>query len=210
MKPFLTCTLFCFVTCLVAQIPKGKIMSEVGLRFDYNQRIVDSKPAQIGGNLENKQSTFNITNNHRYFYKSNVFASIGLGYQHSEADDDYYANAYNVGVGIGALKNISKSFMIGLEFSLGITKNWAYRIKNGIEEESGNSTSKSVGLTPQLLFQVHPKILVFTTFGNLTYDYTSYKYDKGFIFTNFIALNLSPRFWNYGFIFLWGKSKEKT
>jgi hypothetical protein len=210
MKSFLTCAFFCFAACLFAQIPKGKIMSEVGLSFDYYQRIVDSKPILIGGNSQNKQSTFNIFNNHRYFYKNNVFTSIGFGYQHSQADDEYKTKGYNVNIGIGALKNISKAFLISIEFNLGMSKNLSYRYKNSIEIETGSSISKFAILTPQLLYQVHPKILIFTTFGNIGYDYTSYKFDTGFTFTNRINLNLSPRFWNYGFIFLWGKSKEKT
>jgi hypothetical protein len=212
MKPFLTCAFFCFATCLFAQIPKGKIMSEVGLNYTLSQQRDDFNVLIVGGASTTQVSNFSIFSTNRYFIKTNVYVSLGVEFSNSFSSNSFSSNStskYDISLGLGALRSIGSKFYLGTDLNVGLSKNF-YTDDNNRKNVNTNSFKQYfLNIKPQLYYHVHPKFLLFTGFGQVEYNYSSY-FTNGYTFKNTFRLDLSPRFWNYGFIFLWGKSKEKT
>ncbi len=209
MKPFLTCALFCFASCLFAQIPKGKIMSEVGLNFQLDQYRYDLTPQYVGFSSTEKTSNFNVLTTNRFFFKENTYLSLLLGYSNSSNGTTNDGEGFNASIGIGALRSLGSKFYIGIDFNIGVGKNFIQYYDNSRRLVFRDQTIEYfANIKPQLYYHIHPKFLIFTGFGQAEYSYSSY-YGSLSVRNSFNIL-LSPRFWNYGFIFLWGKSKEKT
>jgi hypothetical protein len=214
MKLFSTFLILCLTSMLVAQIPKGKIMSEVG--FNFSNSVYGYKTNDI----KSKNITFNINTTNRYFIKKNVYASLDFGYSSSlniepivdslgvqMGLNEYGSKGYNISIGIGALRNLGSKFYVGTDVNVGVCKQFNQSSGNIIY--IGNEKLQYfLNLKPQLYYHLKPKFLVFIDFGQAEYSYES-SY-SGYNFNSKFNIFFSPRFWNYGFIFLWGKSKEKT
>ena len=217
MRLFSTFSILCFASILSAQIQKGKIMSEVG--FNFSNTVFEYKDNPIP--RKRTYLTFNINSTNRYFIKKNVYTSLAFGYSYSSNSSPKldtlgvqigsYKDAfksYNISVGLGALRNLGSKIYIGTDVNVGITTNYRQASSNGISFPEGSNLQYFLNLKPQLYYHFKPKFLIFVDFGQVEYSYES-SYG-GYEFNSKFNLFFSPRFWNYGFIFLWGKSKEKT
>jgi hypothetical protein len=215
MKLFSTVLILCLTSILVAQIPKGKIMSEVGFNFSNTVNRYKYK----NNDLKSKNITFNINTTNRYFIKNNVYASLFFGYSNDlniepivdslgvqVGLNEYGSKSYNISVGIGALRPLGSKFYVGTDVNVGVCTQFYQSSGNIIY---GNEKLQYfLNLKPQLYYHLKPKFLIFIDFGQAEYSYDSL--NSGFSFNSKFNIFFSPRFWNYGFIFLWGKSKEKT
>jgi hypothetical protein len=219
MKLFSTFLILCLTSMLVAQIPKGKIMSEVG--FNFSSTVFGSQNNQNPNTAKNKNRTFNINTTNRYFFKDNAYASLGFGYSSSlniQANfdslgiplgyEEYVDKSYNISIGIGALRYLGSKFYVGTDVNVGVGTNYNQSLRNLINLSGNYNLQYFLNLKPQLYYHLKPKFLVFIDFGQAEYSYES-SY-SGYNFNSKFNIFFSPRFWNYGFIFLWGKSKEKT
>jgi ribosomal protein L27 len=202
---------------LVAQIPKGKIMSEVG--FNFSSTVYGFQNNQNPNTAKNKNRTFNINSTNRYFIKNNVYASMVLGYSNSlniqpNVDslgvqigaNEYGSKGYDISIGIGALRNLGSKFYVGTDVNVGVCTQFSQT--SGNISYGNEKLQYFLNLKPQLYYHLKPKFLIFIDFGQAEYSYDSN--NSGFSFNSKFNIFFSPRFWNYGFIFLWGKSKEKT
>jgi hypothetical protein len=213
MKLFSTFLILCLTSTLVAQIPKGKIMSEVG--FNFSNSVYGYKTNDI----KSKNITFNINTTSRYFIKKNVYASLFFGYSNSLNIEpivdslgvqiglnEYGSKGYNISIGIGAVRNLGSKFYVGTDVNVGVCRQFNQSSRN---ISYGNEKLQYfLNLKPQLYYHFKPKFMIFIDFGQAEYSYDSS--NSGFSFNSKFNIFFSPRFWNYGFIFLWGKSKEKT
>jgi hypothetical protein len=218
MKLFSTFLILCLTSMVVAQIPKGKIMSEVG--FNFSSSVNKLQNNQNPNTLEYKFRAFDINTTNRYFIKNNVYASLFFGYSNSlniqpYVDslgvqiglNEYGSKGYNISIGIGALRNLGSKFYVGTDVNVGVCKQ--FNQSSGNISYGGNEKLQYfLNLKPQLYYHLKPKFLIFIDFGQAEYSYDSS--NSGFSFNSKFNIFFSPRFWNYGFIFLWGKSKEKT
>jgi hypothetical protein len=216
MKLFSTFLILCLTSMLVAQIPKGKIMSEVGFNFSSTVNKFQNNPNTV----KSKNLTFKINTTNRYFFKNNVYASLVFGYSSSLniqpnydslgipfGSDEFTNKSYNISVGIGALRNLGSKFYVGTDVNVGVCKQ--FNQSSGNKIYIGNEKLQYfLNLKPQLYYHFKPKFMIFIDFGQAEYSYDSL--NSGFSFNSKFNIFFSPRFWNYGFIFLWGKSKEKT
>jgi hypothetical protein len=217
MKLFSTVLILCLTQILVAQIPKGKIMSEVG--FNFSSTVYGLQNNQNPNTTKSKFITFKINTTNRYFIRKNVYASLDFGYSNNlniepNVDslgiqvglNEYGSKSYNISVGIGALRNLGSKFYVGTDVNVGVCTQF-YQSSGNIGY-GNDKLQYFLNLKPQLYYHLKPKFLIFVDFGQAEYSYDSS--NSGFSFNSKFNIFFSPRFWNYGFIFLWGKSKEKT
>jgi hypothetical protein len=204
---------------LVAQIPKGKIMSEVG--FNYSSTVNKFQNNLNPNTAKSKYITFKINTTNRYFFKDNAYASLVFGYSNSLniqpnvdslgitlSSNEFINKSYNVSIGIGALRNLGSKFYVGTDVNVGICSQFSQSSGNVTYISGNDKFQYFLNLKPQLYYHLKPKFLIFVDFGQAEYSYDSS--NSGFSFNSKFNIFFSPRFWNYGFIFLWGKSKEKT
>jgi hypothetical protein len=215
MKLFSTFLILCLTSMLVAQIPKGKIMSEVGFNFSQNDFKYNFSPNAGAGSTTFNYVAFNIYSANRYFIKSNVYTSLGLGYSYSlskqQGLNENETEGYNVSIGIGALRSLGSKFYVSADINLGIGRDYKQLFDNKPVILREYNLEYFLKLKPQLYYHLKPKFLIFVDFGQAEYSYSSNKSSYGsYSFDSDFNIFFSPRFWNYGFIFLWGKSKEKT
>ena len=205
MKFALTLLLTTFSFCAFTQIPKGKIMSEVGLQFSKSQQ---TDVLVTGSSRISERSYFSIFASNRFFFKENSFAALKIAYANSI--DESGANKstsdnFRVGLGIGAVRSIADKFYASVEFNAGLSRRFSRYNSRDYDPEN----TYSAAIVPELYYQIHPKFLIFVGIGQVEYTYQKYPINGlGFGSTNYFGINLSPRFWNYGFVYLWGGSKK--
>ena len=180
-------------------------MSEVGLQFSKSQQ---TDVPLTGSSRVSDRTDFSILANNRFFFEENSFASLKITYG-SSIDESYgyksTSENYSMALGIGAFRSIANNFLASVEFNAGFTRRFSEN--NGKVSDPRNTYFAAI--VPELYYQIHPKFLIFVNIGQVEYIYQKYNLGSfGFSSRNNFSINLSPRFWNYGFVYLWGGSKK--
>jgi hypothetical protein len=208
MKSFLTCILFCFVTCLFAQIPKGKVMSEVGLNFSKIQERDDPSLTNVGFARTTETVYFNLFLTNRFFIKNNFYIPLSVGYSNYSRTLGRLGGSdikgYYASIGLGKLWDLGDKFYLGADINFGTGKKYIESLDLNSITPRSYTLQYFTNLKPQVYYQFHPRFLGFVGFGQIEYSFENFE-DNSYG-TNF-NLYFSPRFWHYGFVFLWGKSK---
>ena len=205
MKFALTCLLTTFSFCAFTQIPKGKIMSEIGLNFSKSQQ---TNVPLTGSSRVSDQTYFSIFANNRFFFKENSFAALKTTYSiRSDESAGYRSSSedYSMALGVGAVRSIADKFLASVEFDAGFR-----RSSSELNSKVGDPRNiYFAAIVPELYYQIHPKFLIFVGIGQVEYFYQKYPFGGlGFTSTNYFSIELTPRFWNYGFVYLWGGSNK--
>jgi hypothetical protein len=208
MKPLLTCALFCFATCLFAQIPKGKIMSEVGFNFSKIQERDDPSLAYVGFARTEETVYFNLFITNRLFIKNNFYIPLSVGYSNYTRTYGRAGNneitGYYVSFGLGKLWNLGDKFYAGVDINFGTGKKYIESLDLNSITPRTYTLQYFTNIKPQVYYQFHPRFLGFVGFGQIEYSYENF---EAFSTSHNFNTNFSPRFWHYGFVFLWGKTK---
>jgi hypothetical protein len=211
MKFILTCFLLCFSTCLFAQIPKGTIMSEIGLNFSNIQERDDYSVRYIGFSSTVETAYFNLFFTNRLFIKNNFYIPLSVGYSHYTRTLGRLGGSdikgYYASIGLGKLWDIGEKFYLGADINFGTGKEYLESLDLNAITPSTYRLQYFTNIKPQVYYQFHPRSLGFVGFGQIEYSYENFDTD---LTGNNFNINFSPRFWHYGFIFLWGKSKVST
>jgi hypothetical protein len=192
MKSLFTSAFCCFASCLFAQIPKGKIMSEVGLNYSISQQRNDFNVLIVGGASTTQVSNFSIFSTNRYFIKTNVYVSLGIGYNSSSSNSGFSNNStqkYDISLGLGALRSIGSKFYLGIDLNIGLSEN-TYTDDNNRKNVNTNSFKQYfLNIKPQIYYHIHPKFFLFAGFGQVEYNYSSY-FTNGYTFINRFNIDL--------------------
>jgi hypothetical protein len=208
MKPFLTCVLLCFANCLFAQIPKGKIMSEVGLNFSKIQERDDPSLAYVGFARTTETVYFNLFITNRFFIKNNFYIPLSIGYSNYTrtlgSSGERNMKGYYASIGLGRLWDLGDKFYLGADINFGIGDKYVENLDQRLVTPRSNTLQYFTNIKPQVYYQFHPRFLGFVGFGQIEYSYRNFEIHST---SNNFNTYFSPRFWHYGFVLLWGKSK---
>lgn len=197
MKSLLICALCCFAACLFAQIPKGKIMSEVGLNFSKIQERDDPSIGYVGLARTNETVYFNLITTNRFFVNNNFYIPISIAYSNYSRTlgnlGGSEVNGYYISVGIGRLWDLGDKFYLGADINFGTGKRYLESFDPRIVMPKDYTLQYFTNIKPQVYYQFHPRFLGFVGFGQIEYSFDNYDiYSSSSNFNIFF----SPRFWH--------------